>query len=59
MRCARIVLRPNDVSVDLRTDQQHPLFKHEVQIATSAHGRAVLILTFTAVDRWTAILIGR
>lgn len=46
----------DDVSVDVRTDQQHPLLKHEVQIATSLHGRAVLVLTFTAVDLWTAIL---
>jgi hypothetical protein len=49
---------PNDVSVDVRTDQQHPLLKHEMQIVTSTHGRAVLILTFTAVDLWTAILTG-
>jgi hypothetical protein len=49
---------PNDVSLDVRTDQQHPLLKHEMQIATSPHGRAVLILTFTAVDLWTAILTG-
>jgi hypothetical protein len=35
---------PNDVSVDLLTDQQHPLHKHEVQIATNPHGRAVLVL---------------
>ncbi len=27
-----------------------------MQIATSAHGRAVLVLTFTAVDLWTATL---
>jgi hypothetical protein len=47
---------PNDVSLDVRTDQQHPFLKHKMQIATSAHGRAVLILTFTAVDLWTAIL---
>jgi hypothetical protein len=49
---------PNDVSVDVPTDQQHPLLKHEMQIVTSTHGRAVLILTFTAVDLWTAILTG-
>ena len=47
---------PNDVSIDVRTDQQHPLYRHEVQIATSVHGRAVLILTFAAADLWTAIL---
>ena len=47
---------PNDVSLDVRTDQQHPLLEHEMQIATSPHGRAVLVLTFTAVDLWTAIL---
>ena len=41
---------PNDVSVDVRSDQQHPLLKYEVQIATSPHGRAVLVLTFSAVD---------
>jgi hypothetical protein len=49
---------PVDVSLDVRTDQQHPFLKHEMQIATSPHGRAVLILTFTAVDLWTAILTG-
>ncbi len=49
---------PNDVSLDVRTDQQHPLLEHEMQIVTSTHGRAVLILTFTAVDLWTAILTG-
>jgi hypothetical protein len=49
---------PNDVSLDVRTDHQHPLLKQEMQIATSTHGRAVLILTFTAVDLWTAILTG-
>jgi hypothetical protein len=47
---------PNDISVDLGTDQQHPLHTHQVQIATNPHGRAVLVLTFTAVDLWTAIL---
>lgn len=41
---------PNDVSVDVGTDQQHPLLEHEVQVATSSHGRAVLVLTFSAVD---------
>ena len=49
---------PNDVSLDVHTDQQHPLLNHEMQIATNTHGRAVLILTFTAVDLWTAILTG-
>ena len=49
---------PNDVSLDVRTNQQHPLLNHEMQIATSTHGRAVLTLTFTAVDLWTAILTG-
>jgi hypothetical protein len=49
---------PNDVSLDVRTDQPHPLLKHKLQIVTSTHGRAVLILTFTAVDLWTAILTG-
>jgi hypothetical protein len=47
---------PVDVSLDVRTDQQHPFLKHKMQIATSPHGRAVLILTFTAGDLWTAIL---
>ncbi len=47
---------PSDVSLDVGTDHQHPLLKHEVQITTSSHGRAVLVLTFTAVDVWTAIL---
>jgi hypothetical protein len=49
---------PDDVSVDVRTDQQHPLLKHEMQIATSTRGRTVVILTFTAFDLWTAILTG-
>ena len=49
---------PNEVSDDVCTDQQHPLQEHEVQIATNPHGRAVLILTFTAVDLWTAVLTG-
>ena len=47
---------PNEISVDVRDDQQHPFLKHEVQIATSSHGSAVLVLTFTAVDLWAAIL---
>jgi hypothetical protein len=47
----------NDVSIDLRTNQQHPLHQHDVHI-TASHGRAVLVLTFTAVDLWTAILTG-
>lgn len=49
---------PNEVSDDVCTDQQHPLQEHEVQIATNPQGRAVLILTFTAVDLWTAVLTG-
>jgi hypothetical protein len=49
---------PDDLSADVRTDQQNPLLKHEMQIATNPQGRAVLILTFTAVDLWTAILTG-
>jgi hypothetical protein len=49
-------LGPNDLSVDLRTNQQHPLHKHEVRIAVGPHGRAVLVVTFTAIDLWTAIL---
>jgi hypothetical protein len=49
---------PNDVSLDVRTDQQHPLLKHEMRIATSPNGNAVLVLTFTAVDLWAAILTG-
>jgi hypothetical protein len=49
---------PNDVNVDVRTDQQHPLLKHEMRIATSPNGGAVLVLTFTAVDLWAAILTG-
>jgi hypothetical protein len=47
---------PNDVRVDVHTDQQHPFLNHEVLIATNRHGRAVLVLTLTAVDLWTAIL---
>jgi hypothetical protein len=52
------VLGPMTSGLDVRIDQQHPLLKHEVQIVTSTHDRAVLILTFTAVDLWTAILTG-
>jgi hypothetical protein len=40
----------------VRTNQQHPLHKHDVHIAASPQGRAVLVLTFTAGDLWTAIL---
>jgi hypothetical protein len=47
---------PNGVSVDLRTNQDHLFHKHDVHIAASPHGRAVLTLTFTTVDLWTAIL---
>ena len=47
---------PNDVRVDVHTDEQHPFLNHEVLIATNRHGRAVLVLTLTAVDLWTAIL---
>jgi hypothetical protein len=47
---------PNDLSVDLRTNRQHPLHKHEVRIAVNPRGHAVLVVTFTAVDLWTAIL---
>jgi hypothetical protein len=49
---------PDDLNIDLRTNRQHPLHKHQVHIAVSPHGRAVLILNFTAVDLWTAILTG-
>ena len=49
---------PNDVSLDVRTDQQHPLLKHEMRLVTGPNGRAVLVLTFTAVDLWAAILTG-
>jgi hypothetical protein len=48
----------DEVSDDVCTDQQHPLQEHEVQIATNPNGRAVLILTFSAVDLWTAVLTG-
>jgi hypothetical protein len=49
---------PRDVRVDVGTDQQHPLLKHEVRIATSPQGSAVLVLTFTAVDLSAATLTG-
>jgi hypothetical protein len=49
---------PNDVSLDVRTDQQHPLLMLGMRIATSPNGGAVLVLTFTAVDLWAAILTG-
>jgi hypothetical protein len=56
MRCARRTFCAQRRQLDVGSDQQHPLLKHEVQIATNAQGRAVLLLTFAAVDVWTAIL---
>jgi hypothetical protein len=47
---------PDDVRLDLRTNKLHPLHKHDLDIAVSHCGSAVLALTFTAVDLWSAIL---
>jgi hypothetical protein len=47
---------PDDVRLDLRTNKLHPLHKHDLDIAVSHYGSAVLALTFTAVDLWSAIL---
>ena len=47
---------PDDVRLDLRTNRLHPLHKHDVHIAVSHCGGAVLGLSFTAVDLWSAIL---
>jgi hypothetical protein len=41
MRCARWTFGPNDVSLDVRTNRQHPFLEHEVQIATSPDRRVV------------------
>ena len=42
--------------LDLRTNELHPLHKHDLDIAVSHCGSAMLTLTFTAVDLWSAIL---
>jgi hypothetical protein len=47
---------PDDVRLDLRTNELHPLHKHDLHIAVSHCGGAVLGLSFTAVDLWSAIL---
>jgi hypothetical protein len=47
---------PDDVRLDLRTNELHPLHKHDLHIAVSNCGGAVLGLSFTAVDLWSAIL---
>jgi hypothetical protein len=47
---------PDDVRLDLRTNKLHPLHKHDLHIAVNHCGSAVLALSFTAVDLWSAIL---
>jgi hypothetical protein len=47
---------PDDVRLDLRTNKLHPLHDHDLHIAVSHCGGAVLGLSFTAVDLWSAIL---
>jgi hypothetical protein len=47
---------PEDVRLDLRTNELHPLHKHNLDVAVSHCGGAMLILNPTAVDLWTAIL---
>ncbi|HEX6757364.1 MAG TPA: hypothetical protein VF086_02970 [Propionibacteriaceae bacterium] len=45
-----------DVRLDLRTNRLHPLHKHDLHIAVSHCGSAVIALTLTAADLWSAIL---
>ena len=47
---------PEDVRLDLRTNELHPLHKHDPYIAVSHCGGAMLTLNLTAIDLWTAIL---
>jgi hypothetical protein len=47
---------PEDVRLDLRTNELHPLHKHNLDVAVSHCGGAMLTLNPTAVDLWTAIL---
>jgi hypothetical protein len=47
---------PDDVRLDLRTNKLHPFHDHDLHIAVSNCGEAVLGLNFPAVDLWSAIL---
>jgi len=47
---------PEDVRLDLRTNELHPLHKHDPYIAVSHCGGAMFTFNLTAVDLWTAIL---
>jgi hypothetical protein len=47
---------PDDVRLDLQTNRLHPLDKHDLHLAVSPCGGAVLALTLTAVDLWSALL---
>jgi hypothetical protein len=47
---------PDDVRLDLRTNKLHPLHRHDLHIAVSHCGGAMLTLRLTAVDLWSAIL---
>jgi hypothetical protein len=47
---------PDDVKLDLRTNELHPLHEHDLHVAVSPCGGAELALTLTAVDLWTALL---
>lgn len=47
---------PDDVRLDLRTNNLHPLHKHDLHITVSHCGGAVLTLNLTAGDLWSAIL---
>jgi len=46
---------PEDVRLDLRTNELHPLHKHDPYIAVSHCGGAMFTFDLTAVDLWTAI----
>jgi hypothetical protein len=46
-----------EVRLDLRTNDLHPLNRHDLHIAASPCGGAVLALSLTAADLWTAILV--
>jgi hypothetical protein len=47
---------PDDVRLDLRTNKLHPLHKHDLHVAVSHCGGALLTLNFAALDLWSAIL---
>jgi hypothetical protein len=50
------LFEPDDVRVDLGTNKLHPLHKHDLHLAVSDGGGALLTLNLAAVDLWSAIL---